>query len=441
MGRKDTMRRTVVEHEIAVREELAKAWNGPDGALKNDAGTRVVLTEAVGRVLAAQLLAPIDLPPFANSQMDGFAVAAKPPHNQPKTVDSVKSTTFVVAASIPAGTVPAALAPGTAAPIMTGAMMPDGANAVVPVEAALPAVFPEAGQAVSLPETHPGAFVRAQGSDLVRGSVAIAAGTLLNAAHIGLASALGATTLFVRRQLRVLLVTTGDEVLLPGDPRAGDALPAGKIFDANMALLRANLMQSGVEVVVAPIVRDEPHALLELLDHYVIQETLPDGASRSVVDLIVTTGGISAGAYEVVKQALDGLEVEFVSVALQPGGPQALGSYKGVPFIGFPGNPVSGVVSFELFLRPALTALSGAPAPRPRVLATLAHALTSPDGKHQIRRGVYTGPGFESAASVREVGGPSSHLLGALAQANALIHIPAGVTELQAGAKVEVWLL
>ncbi|WP_104091378.1 gephyrin-like molybdotransferase Glp [Arthrobacter sp. GMC3] len=435
------MRRTVVEHEIAVREELAKAWNGQDGALQNDAGVRVPLTLAVGRVLAEDLLAPMDLPPFANSQMDGYAIAAPLTASHPETVDFAQSTTFAVAASIPAGTLPAALVPGTAAPIMTGAMMPTGANAVVPVEQAEPAEFLKEGQTVTLPASRAGTFVRAQGSDLKQGSVAVAAGTLLNAGHVGLASALGCTNLRVRRQPRVLLVTTGDEVLLPGDPRAAGGLPVGKIFDANTALLRANLLQAGVEVVVAPVVRDEPHALLEVLDEFVVRQVHPDGSSHPSVDLIISTGGISAGAYEVVKQALAGLAVEFVHVALQPGGPQALGSYKGVPFLGLPGNPVSGVVSFELFLRPALTALTGAPAPRYRVLATLTHAMSSPAGKHQIRRGVYEGPGYESASSVREVGGPSSHLLGALSQANALIHIPAGVTELHAGAKVEVWLL
>ncbi|NVM99337.1 gephyrin-like molybdotransferase Glp [Arthrobacter sp. SDTb3-6] len=425
------MRRTVAEHQQAVLEMLGRAWQGTGGVpLLHDAATRVPLTGLPGRVLAAELLAPIDLPPFANSQMDGFAIRVDPSAKQPHNIDSRKSTIYRVAKTIPAGILPPPLEPGTAAPIMTGAMLPAGANAVVPVEQARPAAFPAAGGTVKLPATRPGTFVRAKGSDLAAGSVAIAEGTLLNAAHIGLASALGCSSLPVRPEPRVLLVTTGDEVLLPGDPRAADGLPEGRIFDANMALLRANLVQAGVEVVLAPVVRDEPHALLEVLDGYV-----------DSVDLILSTGGISAGAFEVVKQALSGLDVDFVSLALQPGGPQALGTYKGVPFIGFPGNPVSGVVSFELFLRPALTALLGAPAPRRRVLAALENALDSPAGKYQVRRGVYQGPGFESAASVREVGGPSSHLLGALAQANALIHIPAGVTELHAGSKVEVWLL
>lgn len=425
------MRRTVAEHQRAVLVLLARAWRrAGQPPLTDDAGTRVPLADLPGRVLAADLLAPIDLPPFANSQMDGFAIWAEPTSNQPGSVESGKSTTYRAAATIPAGVRPPALGPGTAAPIMTGAMLPPGANAVVPVEQAQPARFPDEGEDVTLPPTRPGTFVRAQGSDLPLGSVAIPAGTLLNAAHVGLASALGCSSLQVRRRPRVLLVTTGDEVLLPGDPRAADALPEGSIFDANMALLRAKLQEAGVDVVLAPVVRDEPHALLDVLDEYV-----------GGVDLILSTGGISAGAFEVVKQALSGLEVEFVSLALQPGGPQALGRYKSVPFIGFPGNPVSGVVSFELFLRPALTELLGGPAPRGRVLATLTHSLTSPAGKYQVRRGVYEGPGYESAASVREVGGPSSHLLGALAQANALIHIPAGVTELHAGAKVEVWLM
>lgn len=429
------MRRTVADHQAAVLGLLQRAAS----VVIDDGGTHVPLMESLGRVLATDLVATVDLPPFANSQMDGFAIHIPP--KQSEVVDSQESTTYQVAAMIPAGTVPAALAAGCAAPIMTGAMLPAGANAVVPVEDAKPARFPAEGETVTLPATVPWTFVRAQGSDLSLGTVAIAAGTLLNAGHIGLASAQGMTTLPVRRRLRVLLVATGDEVLLPGDPRADDGLPAGKIFDANSALLRANLRQAGVDVVLAPVVEDSPAALLDVLEKHTGPHTLPTGESRPGVDLIITTGGISAGAFEVVKQAMATLSMEFVSVGLQPGGPQALGTYKGVPFLGFPGNPVSGVVSFELFLRPALGELLGAPAPRSRVVAALAQPMTSPAGKHQVRRGVYEPAEYESAASVREVGGPSSHLLGALAQANALIQIPAGVTELQAGAKVEVWLL
>lgn len=439
------MRRTVAEHQSAVVETLRRSWSQMPGSVMDDGGAQEPLMAGLGRVLAVDLVAPLDLPPFANSQMDGYAIHVDP--QQPVDVDSAQSTTFRVAATIPAGVVPAALTAGVAAPIMTGAMLPEGANAVVPVEKAEPAVFLSAGDEVALPVPAAGTFVRAQGSDVRRGRVVIPAGTLLNAAHLGLAAALGVNTLPLKRQVRVLLLTTGDEILAPTG--TADELPPGMIFDANETLLRASLGQASVEVVNAVIVRDDPQALLRLLDTDVGGVLARDGGSQPRYDLVISVGGISAGAFEVVRQALGAASegaasnaaMEFVSVGLQPGGPQALGTYRGVPFLGFPGNPVSAFVSFELFLRPALFSLLGAPAPRQRVVAALEHALSSPLGKHQIRRGVYSGPEFESAPSVREVAGESSHLLGSLAQADALIHIPAGVTELQAGAKVEVWLL
>lgn len=450
------MRRTVVEHQKAVADLLGGAWkvlletNGRDG------GKLVPLMEARGRVLTGDLVAPIDLPPFANSQMDGYAIHCN--HQQPKSVDSEQSTRYAVAETIAAGSVPAPLAAGMAAPIMTGAMLPHGANAVIPIEKARPSTFAAVGDTVELPATTPGTFVRDQGSDVPSGETVIGAGTLLNAAHLGLAAALGCTELPVARKLRVLLLTTGDEVLAPGDPLAAGGLPPGMIFDANAALLSAALAEAGLEVNQAGVVRDDPAALLRLLEDNVLEDnvlegnlggagsgTSSDGAERPGCDLVISVGGISAGAFEVVKLALANAgpqsDMEFCSVAMQPGGPQGLGTFRGVPFLAFPGNPVSAFVSLEMFLRPALSALLGTPAPRQRVVAGLERPMTSPAGKHQIRRGIYSGPAFESAPSVQEVGGQSSHLLGALAKANALINIPAGVTELQAGAKVEVWLL
>jgi molybdopterin molybdotransferase len=154
------------------------------------------------------------------------------------------------------------------------------------------------------------------------------------------------------------------------------------------------------------------------------------------VDLIVTTGGVSKGAYEVVRQALDGQDVEFVGVAMQPGGPQGIGTFDGVPVLGFPGNPVSCLVSFEMFLRPVLGELFGSPAPRPAVRARLAEALTSPRGKHQVRRGT-----LQPDGTVKLEGGAGSHLVSALARSNALIHVPEGTTDLARGAEVEVWIL
>ncbi|MBP2411284.1 molybdopterin molybdotransferase [Arthrobacter stackebrandtii] len=437
------MHRTVAEHQDAVEQVLRRSWAAFPSPVMDDGGTPVPLSAARGRVLARALAAGVDLPPFANSQMDGYAINVG--EDQLETADSGQSTVYVVGETIAAGAVPGTLAPGTAAAIMTGAMLPDGANAVVPVERAVPALFAEPGATVELPATSAGQFVRDRGSDVARGSLAIAAGTVLNAAHLGLAAALGCTELVVRRRARVLLLTTGDEVLAPGDPAAAGGLPPGKIFDANGALLRAALEESGVEVLHHHMVSDDPAALLRLLESQVGQVPGHEGPPEPSCDLVVTVGGISAGAFEVVRLALGSAgaqsRMEFLHVALQPGGPQGLGTFRGVPVLAFPGNPVSSYVSLELFLRPALTVLLGAPAPRRRVVATLEHALSSPAGKHQVRRGIYSGPEFESAPSVREVGGSSSHLLGSLAQADALIHIPAGSTELQAGAKVEVWLL
>ncbi|WP_269046516.1 molybdopterin molybdotransferase MoeA [Paenarthrobacter sp. Z7-10] len=454
------MRRSAADHQEAVRALLAGAWNV---SKFDDDGPRLPLIQALGRVLSHDVHAPLSLPPFGNSQMDGYAVNAS---------DLAEGAELVVAPTIPAGAVPAPLARGTAAPIMTGAMLPDGADAVVPIERAVPATFPDSaghGTTVALPATVAGSFVRAAGSDVQAGGLALAAGTRLSPAHLGLAAALGLTELQVRRRPRVLLVATGDEVVLPGT-----ALPPGKIFDANSMLLHANLLEAGAEVELAALVPDDPATLREVFRH---------AATGGGIDLILTTGGISAGAFEVVKQSLAGAEVEFCSVAMQPGGPQGLGTVEGLPFLGFPGNPVSGVVSFEMFLRPALSALLGSPRPRTRIWARLDTDLTSPAGKHQIRRGVVQldpagtvlrpagarkrsraeklsgveGPGAESQAgieagalrhgdptvltTVTPVGGSSSHLLGSLAASNAMIHLPADAVELIAGAEVEVWLL
>ena len=504
------MRRTVTEHQAAVLALLRHGWAG-----KFDGGEQLPLIEGLGRVAAEDVVAPMDLPPFANSQMDGFAVSSVD-FDAGAAGGPGRRTILRAAATIPAGAVPEALRSGEAAPIMTGAMLPDGADAVVPVERADPPEFPDPrdGTAtVSLIGAAAGDYVRAAGSDVRAGSLVIAAGTRLTAANLGLAAALGLTGLAVRRRPHVLLVATGDEVVLPGN-----GLPAGKIYDANSMLLHANLLEAGAEVLAAGLVRDDPAELLRLLDRYL---------AGGRIDLIVTSGGISAGAYEVVKQALagehsgeqalagehrgqqalageqagqqalagvpsggreqafageqagqqartggpdgsqQGNQVEFCSVAMQPGGPQALGTVRGVPFLGFPGNPVSGVVSFEMFLRPALVALTGIARPRVRVRARLTEALASPAGKVQVRRAFYTDPDpaagpaagapdpaadpaaavvgcaeqATAAGTVTAVGGPSSHLLGSLAASNALIQIPADVTDLPAGSNVEVWLL
>ncbi|WP_064723172.1 molybdopterin molybdotransferase MoeA [Paenarthrobacter nicotinovorans] len=403
--------RSVAAHRQAIAELLtiAAARKGTQ---------RLPLMDALGRVLAVDLHAPLSLPPFANSQMDGFAVrSADIPDGGAK---------LPLAAPVPAGAAPDALKPGHAAPIMTGAMMPEGADAVVPIEKATPGTFPaptDVDAEVELPTVEPGTYVRDSGSDIGKGALALAAGTLLGPSQLGLLAALGLVDVEIRQPWRVLLVTTGDEVLEPGTE-----LTAGKIYDSNGTLLEASMRQAGLDVVRTGISDDQPEGLLAVLRQHLADPDKP-------VDMIVSTGGVSKGAYEVVRLAMTGQPVEFLHVAMQPGGPQGLGTFEGTPFIGFPGNPVSCLVSFEMFLRPALSQVAGAPSPRPVLRAHLAEGLTSPQGKHQVRRGTVVD------GVVRMEGGAGSHLVHALARANALVQIPEDVTELAEGDEVEVWML
>ena len=405
--------RSVAAHRAAVGELLGSRFRAHPPAAET-----LPLAAARGRVLAADVHAPGNLPPFTNSQMDGYAVRAA------DLAGTGSPVRLAVAARIPAGSAPAPLQPGTAAPVMTGAMLPEGADAVVPIEAADPNSFlPEGTEAaVLLPAgIPPGQFVRAAGSDIGEGALALAGGTVLGPLQLGLLAALGVAEVQVRQRPRVLLLTTGDEVREPGQP-----LAPGQIHDANTTLLRTALEDAGAEVLRSRILADSPQEFLE---------QLRADLSADAPDLILTSGGISKGAYEVVRQALASSDVVFLSVAMQPGGPQGLGTVDGVPFLGFPGNPVSSLVSFEMFLRPALTAVTGAPVARTEVRARLAVALDSPAGKYQVRRGRYT------AGTVEPVGGPGSHLVHALAASNALIFVPVGTGHLAAGEEVTVLLL
>ncbi len=393
--------RTVTEHQTAVAELLRPRF-------EKRGAESVPLPQALHRLLAEDLRAPVALPPFDNSQMDGYAVRS-----------AESGARLPALAAIAAGQQAALLPPGRTVPIMTGAMLPAGADAVVPVEAAQPARFVSAGESVLLPEAPAGQFVRRAGSDIAIGALAVAAGTRLGPAHLGLLGALGLGSVPVLRRITVAVLSTGDELAAPGEP-----LPPGRIYDANSTLLGSALSEAGATAVLLPTLPDDPAGLDAVLD------------GLTGVDLLISTGGISQGAFEVVKQGLAGM-VEFHQVAMQPGGPQAIGSVRigppgeerTIPFLGFPGNPVSTLVSFEMFLRPLLAG------PRNRLRARLSADAASPPGKHQIRRGLF------AQETVQLLGGPGSHLLHAMAQANALVHLPLGVAALAAGEEVEVWLL
>ena len=379
------------------------------------------LVDALGLVLGRDLLSPLDLPPFDNSAMDGYVARA-----DDLPGDDGYPVTLAVSHDIPAGrTDDRSLPRGQVARIMTGAPLPAGGDVIIPVERT-----DGGARTVRIDSAPaPGVHVRRRGEDLATGSVALPGGTVIGPAHIGLAAALGLTTLDVRRPLRVTVLSTGSELVPPGRP-----LEPGQIYESNSPMLAAALRAIGARVRIERFVADDVPALLTALDR------AADGA-----DLVLTSGGVSAGAYEVVKDALSapgpgdtGAVVDFVKVAMQPGMPQGAGSFAGVPLITLPGNPVSSFVSFEVFLRPLIRAAMGHPdVTRPVVRVPLTEPITSPAGKRQFRRGHLD----TVAGTVSAWGGPGSHLLSWLAGADCMIVVDEDATALQAGDEVEVWLL
>ncbi|ANN14854.1 molybdopterin molybdenumtransferase [Amycolatopsis orientalis] len=385
------------------------------GLLGNAPVLRLPLASAAGLVLAEDVLAGVSLPPFDNSAMDGYAVRAEDVVEAPVTLP--------VADDIPAGRVDIGkLEPGTAHRIMTGAPLPPGADAVVMVE------HTDAGVTdVRIFRTAvPGAHIRRLGEDVVEGTVALSAGTVLGPAQLGLAAAVGLAEVPVRRPLKVLVVSTGTELVDAPNP-----LRHGQIYESNSIMLASAIRSLGCEAEVVRSVVDD-------VDEFraAIEPRLAD------VDLLVTSGGVSAGAYEVVKDALTGQGVEFRKVAMQPGGPQGCGRWNGVPVVTLPGNPVSVLVSFEAFLRPALLAAMGhARVDRQKVRARLTESMTSPAGRRQFRRGFYTHSEGEVTGVVGPRGGPGSHLLASFTQANCLIVLPEDVDSVAKGDEVDVLLL
>jgi molybdopterin molybdotransferase len=368
------------------------------------------LSDALGLVLADDVVAPLSLPGFDNSAMDGYAVVA----DDIADATPEKPVLLPVAEDIPAGrTDPLTLKPGTAHRIMTGAPLPAGATAVTPVEAT-----DAATDTVSIrASAKPGQHIRRAGEDVTAGTTVLRAGQVVTPAALGLAAALGLGELTVLPRQRVLVMSTGSELVAPGTP-----LQPGQIYESNAVMLAAAIRDAGAHVVASPMTGDDVETFRDALGRY-----------TGEADLIVTTGGVSAGAYEVVKDALGG-EVDFVKVAMQPGMPQGAGTVNGTPIITLPGNPVSALVSFEVFIRGPLRSAMGLPQPeRARRTAVLTEDLTSPRGKRQFRRGVLEG------TTVTSYGPPASHHLRWLASANCLLEIDENVTELAAGSPVQVW--
>lgn len=397
--------RSVSEHQRVVAGLIA-----PRGALA------VPLSDALGLVLAADVEAQLSLPGFDNSAMDGYAVVA----DDVAGASPEHPVVLPVAEDIPAGRTDAlTLKSGVAHRIMTGAPLPTGATAVVPVEA----TDGGTGTVEIRASAKPGQHLRHAGEDVTAGTTVLRAGDVATPAALGLAAALGLRSLNVVPRQRVLVMSTGSELVAAGTP-----LQPGQIYESNAVMLAAAIRDAGADVVTAVMTDDDVPTFRSALKEH----------ARDA-DLIITTGGVSAGAYEVVKDSL-GDDVEFVKVAMQPGMPQGAGSVWGTPIITLPGNPVSALVSFEVFIRGPLRAAMGLPRPdRPRLDATLLEDLTSPRGRRQFRRGVLDRSDPTGPVTVTSYGPPASHHLRWLASANCLLEIGEDVAELATGSTVRVW--
>ncbi len=380
---------------------------------------------ALGRVLAEDVHADQDYPSFDNSSMDGIALLAK-------DVASASQETPVelkLIGSIPAGNDgEITVSEGSAVQIMTGAPVPPGADLVLPVEVTnLDFSNNEVPTRVQIfKSAEAGDYIRRQGENYKQGDILLTKGNIVRAQDVGLFSLVGKSEVLVSRKPRIGLLATGDELITPGE-----ALLPGKIRDTNTPMLKALLAQHGAEVIHPGILKDDLDVVQAALDNLVSQE----------VDLIVTSGGVSVGAYDVIRQVLEAHgKINFWKVNIKPGKPLAFGSYKDVPVIGLPGNPVSSFVGLHVFIHPVLNKLLGRTTlvNQEQVPAQLTHdAYGNPRQKYSpaaltLQDGQYT---------VGEIGNQSSGNLYSLVQANSLIIFPPGVKFFKQGETVQVWKL
>lgn len=433
---------------LSVEEARDQVLAAIDGPLEAE---RVPVGAALGRVVAEDVVAATSLPPWDNSAMDGYALRAA------DTIDAtdLEPALLRVIGEVRAGAAPdVAVEPETAVRIATGAPIPPGADAVVPVEDTTPVDRAETrgsrGRDASGPLPHlvdvhvvvqPGAAIRKAGSDLVAGSVVLPAGSVISPAAVALVAGTGAPEVVVHRRPRVAVLATGDEVRVAGEPLG----PAG-IPDANRPGLLAQVAAAGGEPIDLGIAGDRLQDALA---------RLRDGLARDA-DAIIVSGGVSVGPYDVVKTAFESIgRIDLWRVAVQPGKPFAFGTAErpggGRPVLlfGLPGNPVSSVVTFELFVRPALRRLAGhRRLLRPLDRAVLGDHVEKSHGRRAFIRVVAERDERDRLVRdergrlrVRLAGGQGSHVLSALAAADALAVIPEADDALPAGAEVALWWL
>ena len=378
------------------------------------------LLDAHGCILSEAVVADVDLPGFDNSSMDGYAVRVA----DLAGASEANPVKLPVVGDIAAGSQSAySVQPGLSTRIMTGAPIPAGAEAVVPIE------WTDQGLAsVSITRApKPGQYIRRAGEDVRAGELVLDIGTRLGPGQIGLLAAVGRDRVKVRPRPRVVIISTGSELVEPGQPTR-----TGQIHESNSYILTTAAREAGATAFRVGIVPDEPHKLMDAIEDQLIR-----------ADLVLTSGGVSVGAYDIVKEVLSRLgTVTFEQVAMQPGKPQGFGTIgpDSTPIITLPGNPVSSYVSFEVFVRPVIRRMLGVePLGRPMVRAVCKEAITSPEGLRQFARAWIDVE--EGRYVVKPVGGAGSHLVGDLAQANAFVVIPEGVTEIAAGGAADVMVL
>jgi molybdopterin molybdotransferase len=370
----------------------------------------VAITDALGRVTVDDLHAPFDVPPADNSAVDGYAFASA-------HADGARELRVI--ADLPAGSVfGGALSAGQTIRIMTGAPIPAGADTVCPQELAT-----RSGDRVAIsPEIVKGVNVRAQGEDVRAGTVVVAAGSVLRPQEIGVIASLGLRQLVVSQRPRVALLSTGDEVAEPGRPRA-----AGQIYDSNRFTLQGLVAQAGGDVVDLGIVPD----VREVLRARLLE-------AAAIADVVITSGGVSVGVYDLVKDVLGEIGgIDFWQVAMQPGRPMAVGRIEDAHFFGLPGNPVASMLTFMLFVRPALYKLAGRRQIFPEAWeACAAEPMRKKTGRREFKRGILE---FRDGAwHVRTTGPQGSGILSSMVVGNCLIVLDEERGDVAAGERVLV---
>ncbi|RPI92689.1 MAG: molybdopterin molybdenumtransferase MoeA [Chloroflexi bacterium] len=386
------------------------------------------LTGCLSRVLAQDIVAANDFPPFDNSSMDGFAVRA----GDIGDATAASPRRLRVVADIPAGSQPTiSLAPGEAARIMTGAPTPGGADAVIPVEDTdfnnRDAGTPAPSEVQIFKSAKQGANIRPRGMDIRAGLVALHKGRLLKPQDLGLLAMLGFAEVLVYRKPRLALFSSGDELL-----DVGAALEQGKIRDSNSYTLAALVEEAGSEVVRLGVAKDDRASVEALLEQSVGLQ----------VDLILSSAGVSVGAFDYVKQVIEANgKLDFWRVNMRPGKPVAFGEYKSIPFIGLPGNPVSAFVGFEVFVRGALQRLGGRLNGGRQTVRVRCEEQIDSDGRESYLRARVREDAERGSFVARLTGHQGSGNLHSLVEANALLIIPAGVKCVPAGQEINAWLI